>query len=547
MENAPALDRPENHFDFRHPDYLSIFRARAARIQYLRTPQGRRDLPALRTYYRENPADFISDWGVTVDPRVVSRGRAAVMPFLLFPRQRELVSYILRKWRNEEPGLVEKSRDIGASWIALATSCTLCLFYDDLSIGFGSRKEEYVDKLGFPKCLFYKARMFMAYLPPEFLGGFELAKHAPHMRLTFPGSRSVITGEAGDGIGRGDRTALYFVDEAAHLERPELTDMSLSATTNCRIDMSSVKGSANPFAIKRHAGKVEVFTFHWREDPRKDDAWYKAFKETNGEIVTAQEVDLNYNASVDMQLVPAEWVNAAVDAHVKLKLDLSGKKLSALDVADSGMDKNSWCLRDGVIVRDVQPWSGNVTDIFSTTERAAGLMDAAKAMECIYDSIGVGAGVKGDGRKINEERVKAKKRALLWTAYSGAAAVEFPEQFVMGEDGKPLDVKNEDQFLNKAAQDWWHLRQRFQQTWRAVNGLPFKPEYLISLDSKMANLSRLQVELSQPQYEFNTQGKTKVVKTPDGMVSPNLADSVRMVFCVRRLAITVSQAALDAI
>jgi phage terminase large subunit len=60
-----------------------------------------------------------------------------------------------------------------------------------------------------------------------------------------------------------------LVDEAAHLERPELIEASLSQTTNCRIDMSSVRGMANPFAAKRWAGKVEVFIFDWREDPRR--------------------------------------------------------------------------------------------------------------------------------------------------------------------------------------------------------------------------------------------------------------------------------------
>jgi hypothetical protein len=52
---------------------------------------------------------------------------------------------------------------------------------------------------------------------------------------------------------------IYFVDEAAHLEHPEKVDAALSQTTNCRIDMSSVRGMANPFAKKRWGGKIEPF------------------------------------------------------------------------------------------------------------------------------------------------------------------------------------------------------------------------------------------------------------------------------------------------
>lgn len=75
------------------------------------------------------------------------------------------------------------------------------------------------------------------------------------MRVEFPETGAVIKGEAGDNIGRGDRTTLYLVDEAAFLQRPLLIDAALSQTTRCRIDLSSVNGMANPFAQKRHGGR----------------------------------------------------------------------------------------------------------------------------------------------------------------------------------------------------------------------------------------------------------------------------------------------------
>lgn len=95
------------------------------------------------------------------------------------------------------------------------------------------------------------------------------------MRVEFPTTGAVLKGEAGDNIGRGDRTTLYFVDEAAFQQRPLLIEASLSQTTRCRIDLSLVNGMANPFAQKRHGGLIPVFTFHWRSDPRKDDEWYR--------------------------------------------------------------------------------------------------------------------------------------------------------------------------------------------------------------------------------------------------------------------------------
>jgi hypothetical protein len=100
---------------------------------------------------------------------------------------------------------------MGLSWTSIGLACSLCLFNKEMVIGFGSRKEEYVDSTD-PKALFWKARKFVEMLPVEFRGPGR-KKHAPYMRVEFPETGAVIKGEAGDNIGRGDRTTLYFVDE----------------------------------------------------------------------------------------------------------------------------------------------------------------------------------------------------------------------------------------------------------------------------------------------------------------------------------------------
>ncbi|MDQ2860565.1 MAG: hypothetical protein M3T55_07555, partial [Pseudomonadota bacterium] len=182
------------------------------------------------------------------------------MPFILFPKQIEWVEWVHAHWREGTPGLTEKSRDSGVTWLSVALACSLCLHHHGLAIGFGSRKEEYVDKLGDPKSIFYKARMFMEELPVEFRSGWDITRHARHLRLDFPQTGSTITGEAGSNIGRGDRASIYFVDEAAFLEQPLLVDASLSQTTNCRQDISTPNGLGNPFEQKRHGGRMDVFT-----------------------------------------------------------------------------------------------------------------------------------------------------------------------------------------------------------------------------------------------------------------------------------------------
>lgn len=510
-------------FDFKSPDYVQVFEWRLERLRRIR--ENPSVLPQLKTFYRDNPAQFIIDWGVTFDPRNVERGLPAIIPFILFEKQEEWIHWIVERWKGREPGITEKSRDLGMSWLSVGFSCSMCLHQDGMVIGFGSRKEEYVDKIGSPKALFYKAREFMQGLPIEFRGGWQQKVHAPHMRLLFPESGSAITGEAGDGIGRGDRTSIYFVDEAAFLERPELVDASLSATTNCRQDISSVNGMANPFARRRHGGKIKVFTLHWRDDPRKDEAWYAKQVDELDPVVVAQEIDINYSASVEGVLIPSAWVNAAFDAHKKLGIEPSGIRKGALDVADEGKDLNAFAGRHGILLEHIESWSGKGDDIFKTVERAFGLCHSMKYESFDYDADGLGAGVKGDSRVINEARVADKMRPIGVTAFRGSGEVHEPEKEMVKER------KNKDFFANKKAQSWWALRLRFQATWRAVvQGKDFQPDEIISLSSGLKEASKLAIELSQPTYTINGSGKILVDKAPEGTRSPNLADSVMIAF-----------------
>lgn len=506
-------------FDWRNPDYCAVFAQRIERINHIRKqPQ---DIPLLKAYYRDHPAQFICDWGVTFDPRNVERGLPAIVPFMLFPKQIEWVDWLLDHWRNGQPGITEKTRDVGMSWLSVATACTLCLHHDGMVIGFGSRKEEYVDRIGAPKSLFYKARMFLANLPIEFRGGWDQDKHAPHMRINFPESKSAIAGEAGDGIGRGDRSSIYFVDEAAFLERPLLVDASLSATTNCRQDISSANGMANPFAQKRHAGNIDVFTFHWRDDPRKDDAWYAdQVERIDNPVIVAQELDINYRASVEGVLIPSAWVQSALDAHIKLGIKPTGIRKGALDVADEGKDSNAFATRHGILVDSIEQWSGKGDDIFGTVERAFNLCDTHGLEGFDYDADGLGAGVRGDSRVINERRT----RKIAVTAFRGSAGVVDPDaQMIPGRT-------NADYFANAKAQAWWRLRSRFQVTHRALAGMEYDPDEIISVSKLMPDYQKLMAELSQPTYSINGAGKILVDKAPDGTKSPNLADAVMIAF-----------------
>jgi hypothetical protein len=96
--------------DFRDPEgCLRI--AFAERSEVLRRIRKNPDkhLPMLKAYYKDHIADFINDWGCTFDPKNVELKLPSLTPFVLFPKQREWVDWVIQHWHNGKPGLTEKT------------------------------------------------------------------------------------------------------------------------------------------------------------------------------------------------------------------------------------------------------------------------------------------------------------------------------------------------------------------------------------------------------------------------------------------------------
>jgi hypothetical protein len=375
--------------DWHHPDYATVYAERAERLKRLRADPSL--LASIKAYYADHPADFINDWGMTFDPRNAEVGLPTTVPFLLFPRQREFVEFVRRKWLAREDWLAEKSRDMGVSWLCVGIAVWMFLFHKGTVVGFGSRKEEYVDRIGDPKSLFWKVRQFIELLPVEFRPkGWDAKACAPFMRITNPENGAAIIGEAGDNIGRGNRTSIYFKDESAFYERPESIDAALSQTSNCKGDVSTPNGAGNPFYKKRKGGKVEVFTFHWKDDPRKGPDWYAKQQRELDPVVLAQEVDIDYEASVTDAFIPGQLVDAA-QALGPADIEALGHEKWGLDVARFGDDKSVLTKRTGRLVKPQTSW-GQI-DTMALANAVWALAKVEKPAQIAVDVIGVGAGV----------------------------------------------------------------------------------------------------------------------------------------------------------
>lgn len=233
----------------------------------------------------------------------------------------------------------------------------------------------------------------------------------------------------------------------------------------------------------------------------------------------------------DATLIKRSWIEAAIDAHITLNLDMTGVKNSALDIADEGKDKNAQSFTDGLILRDIDIWKGQVTgDIYATVERAVEGCVNFGCYKYLYDADGMGAGARGDSRKINEARASEGLDEIESNAFHGSGAVLDKDKFFIEASGDARGVTNGQYFSNYKAQSWWDLRERFRKTYQAVAlGQVFDKDELISIDSNCSFLEELKEELATPRKKRGSL-KFTVDKAPGDAPSPNAGDCIMMVY-----------------
>lgn len=538
------------------PNYPAVYRWRSKVLKQLISDA--KTLKAAKEYYSTHPAEFIMDWMDTYDPRKsptnanpALRGEKW-MPFVFFKRQKDVIDFFESCSHDQTGGLVEKCRDFGLTWLACGYSVWRWLFIKNDAIGWGSRKETLVDKPGDPDSIFEKIRLMLRRLPRIWLPtGFSWGRNSTYMKLLNPENGAIIAGEAGDNIGRGGRRSIYMVDESAHIERPEKVEAALGDNTNVRIDISSVNGVGNVFHRRRENGVIwspdvkdypfgfiRVFIADWRDHPLKTQEWYDARKaryEREGMAhIFAQEVDRNYAAAVSNTVIPYQWVESAVDAHIKLPWfgealkDHEKEWYAGLDVADEGNDRNALTLRQWVIWRDVQEWGERDPGI-SARKAVLACREHKGYISCQYDCIGVGSGVKTEYNRLTTDEGVVNAHEIPFIPWNAGAGVLNPYDRIIPDDNESL--QNKDFFDNLKAQAWWSIRTRFYKTFKAVTeDVKYNPNELISIDSRITLLEQLKKELIQPTVGHSSRLKLLIEKKPDGMRSPNLADSGVMAF-----------------
>ncbi len=234
-----------------------------------------------------------------------------------------------------------------------------------------------------------------------------------------------------------------------------------------------------------------------------------------------------YNDEVKGSIIPVDWFNAAIDAHVKLGFKPIGAKIAAHDPSDEGGDSKGYALRQGSVILDVaENETGDVN------EGCDWAIDRAIESGCdwyVWDCDGLGVSLK---RQTNDS-FSGKKAEIVM--FKGSESPDDPEQVYESTGAESIHTGklNKHIFRNKRAQYYWRLRDRFYKTFRAVTKGEFiDPDELISLSSNIDCMDQLRAEVCRIPKKPNPSGLIQIMSKADmvqmEIASPNMADSLMM-------------------
>jgi hypothetical protein len=226
----------------------------------------------------QNVLFYVNTFVWTFDPRRshLYEPPSKTVPFVTWPYQDEALLVMGDQIDKGEDLVIEKSRDMGASWLSLVLMEHRWHFHRGNTFLMISRKEHLVDKPGNPDALFWKIDFLHQYLPKWLLPKMERTKlHFGNLDLN-----STIDGDSTtDASGVGGRRTAVFLDEFSRMDNAEDVLGGLADVTDCRIINFTPWGTNNAaHKVAKDPGKKKL-RFHWSQHPKKSKGAYKYDRE----------------------------------------------------------------------------------------------------------------------------------------------------------------------------------------------------------------------------------------------------------------------------
>lgn len=199
------------------------------------------------------------------------------LPFCTWPFQDKAFQLIFGSLGVTDVGM-DKSRDMGATWMVLSVMAWLFQFVPNATLGAMSRYEDAVVAAKNQKSLFWKLDFLFKHQPSWLRPNYII--NTTNGTIFSPTNGSAISGSSTTkDSARGDRYLLFFMDEAASFETQQGYDAwaSTQATTNTRIAISTPKGLTGVFHDVMKGDKaqgVRRMSLHWTDHPLKRRGLY---------------------------------------------------------------------------------------------------------------------------------------------------------------------------------------------------------------------------------------------------------------------------------
>jgi hypothetical protein len=227
----------------------------------------------------ESQLFFINAFGWTlhqheVDPITGLRIEAKNphVPFISWEIQDSLFDNFELCLKNGEDILIDKCRDMGASWCCIYFLHWLWLFKKSAKLLEMSRTKEYVDQTDNHKALFQKHDYINIWLPewmrpPQCLPG-ERYRSSGHMHNVL--TEATIDGESTTPhAGSGDRRLVLLLDEFAKVEHGTKMRSATRDVSLMRIINSTPAGPGTEYSKWKASKQIKVFVMPFWEHPQK--------------------------------------------------------------------------------------------------------------------------------------------------------------------------------------------------------------------------------------------------------------------------------------
>ena len=251
---------------------------------------------------------YINTFCWTYDPRRVLSGLDPSVPFVTFPFQDDLLTWAVWLLHNRESGVIEKSREMGATWCFMSLASWLGNFYPGSVIYPSSLREEDVDNRT-EDSLFGKYRFLQRNLPEWLRSGWVegAQQYDRQMLIELPDTGSVLHGQkTASTAGVGGRATCLIPDEFARVEDAKAVLAAFASLSQTAFFISTPQGMGNEFARMAHDPRAKKKTLHWTLHPQKNREWYgkECAKVQNTPEIIAQEHEIQYETSTLGRVFP---------------------------------------------------------------------------------------------------------------------------------------------------------------------------------------------------------------------------------------------------